>query len=65
MDRYGQILVDNYPTYILTGFPNEMDNENWNFSVISACTAIDTTILIDNFEDIFAGVLFHLELLEI
>ena len=55
LDRYGQILVDNYPTYILTGLPNEMDNENWNFSVISACTAIDTTILIDNFDRYFRG----------
>ena len=50
LDRYGQILVDNYPTYILTGLPNEMGNENWSFSVISNCTAIDTAILIDYFD---------------
>ena len=55
LDRYGQILVDNYPTYILTGLPNEMGNENWNFSVISNCTAIDTTILMDNFDRYFRG----------
>ena len=55
LDRYGQILVDNYPTYILTGLPNEMGNENWNFSVISNCTAIDTAILIDNFDRYFRG----------
>ena len=55
LDRYGQILVDNYPTYILTGLPNEMDNENWNFSVISACTAVDTAILIENFDRYFRG----------
>ena len=23
LDRYGQMLVDNYPTYILTGLPND------------------------------------------
>ena len=55
LDRYGQILVDNYPTYILTGLPNEMGNKNWNFSVISNCTAIDTTILMDNFDRYFRG----------
>ena len=55
LDRYGQILVDNYPTYILTGLPNEMGNENWSFSVISNCTAIDTAILIDNFDRYFRG----------
>ena len=55
LDRYGQILVDNYPTYILTGLPNEMGNENWSFSVISNCTAIDTAILIDNFNRYFRG----------
>ena len=55
LDRYGKILVDNYPTYILTGLPSEMGNENWNFSVISNCTAIDTAILIDNFDRYFRG----------
>ena len=55
LDRYGQILVDNYPTYILTGLPNEMGNDNKNFSVISNCTAIDTAILIDNFDRYFRG----------
>jgi penicillin-binding protein 2 len=49
------MLVDNYPTYILTGLPNEMDNENWNFSIISACTNVDTAILIDNFDRYFRG----------
>ena len=55
LDRYGQILVDNYPTYILTGLPNEMGNENRNFSVISNCTSIDTSILMDNFDRYFRG----------
>ena len=55
LDRYGQILVDNYPTYILTGLPNEMGNENRNFSVISNCTSIDTSILMDNFNRYFRG----------
>ena len=55
LDRYGQTLVDNYPTYILTGLPNEMGNENWNFSVISNCTSIDTSILMDNFDRYFRG----------
>jgi len=55
LDRHGQILVDNYPTYILTGLPNEMGNENRNFSVISNCTSIDTSILMDNFDRYFRG----------
>ena len=45
LDRYGQILVDNYPTYILTGLPNEIGNESWSFSVISNCTAIDLSLI--------------------
>jgi len=55
LDRYGQILVDNSPTYILTGLPNEISDDNLNFSVISNCTAIDTAILIDNFDRYFLG----------
>ena len=55
LDRYGQILVDNSPTYILTGLPNEISDDNLNFSIISNCTAIDTAILIDNFDRYFLG----------
>ena len=43
LDRNGHILVDNFPTYILTALPNKINEEN--FSIISNCTGKDTSIL--------------------
>ena len=53
LDRNGHILVDNYPTYILTALPNQV-NDN-NFSIISICTGKDTSTLKNNFKRYYRG----------
>ena len=35
LDRNGQILVDNYPTYVLTAIPWELSDKEEKFSIIS------------------------------
>ncbi|MEC9273453.1 MAG: penicillin-binding protein 2 [Candidatus Neomarinimicrobiota bacterium] len=53
LDRKGHILVDNFPTYILTALPNEINNNN--FSIISSCTGKDTLSLKRNFKRYYRG----------
>ena len=53
LDRNGHILVDNFPTYILTALPNKINEEN--FSIISNCTGKDTSILKNNFKRYYRG----------
>ena len=40
LDRNGVVLVENYPTYILTVTPNELDNKEAQFQIISDITDI-------------------------
>ena len=49
LDRNGNILVDNYPTYILTAIPGEMEQKEKIFNSISQCTGIDSLIIAENF----------------
>jgi len=53
LDRNGQILVDNFPTYILTAMPSK-ENDN-NYSIISSCTGKDTSSLKNNFQRYYRG----------
>ena len=53
LDRNGQILVDNFPTYILTALPNKVNHKN--YSIISSCTGIDTSSLKSNFRRYYRG----------
>ena len=53
LDRNGHILVDNFPTYILTALPNKVNHNN--FSIISSCTGIDTSSLKSNFQRYYRG----------
>jgi len=53
LDRNGQILVDNFPTYILTSLPNKVNHKN--YSIISSCTGIDTSSLKSNFRRYYRG----------
>ena len=53
LDRNGHVLVDNFPTYILTALPNEINNNN--FSIISSCTGKDTLSLKSNFKRYYRG----------
>ncbi|MDG2265456.1 MAG: penicillin-binding protein 2 [Candidatus Marinimicrobia bacterium] len=53
LDRNGHILVDNFPTYILTASPNKLNHNN--FSIISSCTGTDTSLLKSNFKRYYRG----------
>ena len=53
LDRHGEIIVDNYPTYIVYGIDAEIKNKDKNYSIISAATGIDTSILINNYNNYF------------
>ena len=55
LDRNGEIIVDNYPTYVLTVIPGEMVNKNKNFQIISQCTGIDSIILESNYKKYYRG----------
>ena len=41
LDRKGNILEDNYPTYILTEIPGEIEQKEKIFNPISQCSGID------------------------
>ena len=53
LDRNGHILVDNFPTYILTASPNKINYNN--FSIISNCIGTDTSSLKSNFKRYYRG----------
>ena len=55
LDRNGNILVDNYPTYILTAIPGEMEQKEKIFNSISQCTGIDSLIIAENFSKYYRG----------
>ena len=40
LDRNGVVLVENYPTYILTATPYQLSDKNYQFNVISQITDI-------------------------
>lgn len=54
-DRNGTIIVDNYPTYVLTGIPGEMGDESQIFKIVSECTGIDTVVLKTNYKKYYRG----------
>jgi len=53
LDRHGEIIVDNYPTYILYGIGAEIINKKHNYNVISQSTGIDTTVLKKNYQNYY------------
>ena len=53
LDRNGEIIVDNYPTYVLYAIEAEIKNKNNNYEIISRATGIDTSFLIKNFKNNF------------
>ena len=53
LDRNGEIIVDNYPTYVLYAIEAEIKNKNKNYDIISRATGIDTSFLIKNFINYF------------
>jgi len=55
LDRNGEIIVDNYPTYVLTAIPGEIINKEKNFQIVSYCTGIDTSLLKTNYKKYYRG----------
>ena len=53
LDRHGEIIVDNYPTYIVSAIGAETVNKEKNYKVISAATGIDTSTLKKNYKNYF------------
>lgn len=55
LDRNNKIIVDNYPTYLLTATPGEMIDQKNNFAIMSQCTGIDSVQLMANFKKYYRG----------
>jgi len=53
LDRNGEIIVDNYPTYVLFAIGAEIKDKSKNYDIISKSTGIDTSILIKNYKNNF------------
>jgi len=53
LDRNNQILVDNYPTFVLTAIPREFQNRDDKYSLIHNLTGITPDILKYNFKKYF------------
>ena len=53
LDRNGEIIVDNYPTYVLYAIAAEVKDKDNNYAIISKATGIDTSVLIKNFKNNF------------
>ncbi|MDC0234802.1 penicillin-binding protein 2 [Candidatus Marinimicrobia bacterium] len=53
LDRNGEIIVDNFPTYILYGIGAEIINKKHNYNVIMKSTGIDTSILKKNYQNYY------------
>ena len=51
LDRNGEIIVDNYPTYVLFAIGAEIKNKSKNYAIISKATGIDTLSLIKNYKN--------------
>ena len=55
LDRYGEILVDNYPTYILTVKPYELRDKEQEFVKLSSILGIDTEELNRRYKKYYRG----------
>ena len=55
LDRNGVVLVENYPTYILTVTPYELDNKDKQFQIISDITKISIDELSRRYKKYYQG----------
>ena len=55
LDRKGEILVDNYPVYVLTAIPGEMTNKKQQFKLIADYIESDSSIIQSNFKKYYRG----------
>ena len=55
LDRNGKILVDNYPTYVLTAIPGELWDKDSIFKAITEYIDLDTRIIKTNYKKYYSG----------
>ncbi len=55
LDRKGEILVDNYPVYVLTAIPGEMSNKKNQFKLIADYIETDSSIIRSNYNKYYRG----------
>ena len=55
LDRNGQILVDNLPTYVLTAIPGELSQKGEKFGLISKTIGLDSIIVSKNYKKYYRG----------
>jgi len=55
VDRYGERLVDNYPTFVITAIPGEIGSKEQLFKKVSSCTGIDSMDLAANYHKYYRG----------
>ena len=55
LDRNGQILVDNLPTYIINAVPGELPDKNSTLSLISKTIGVDSASLHKNYKKYYRG----------
>ena len=55
LDRFGEILVDNYPVYVLTAIPGEMNDKNNQFKLIAEYIESDSASIGSNYKKYYRG----------
>ena len=55
LDRFGEILVDNYPVYVLTAIPGEMNDKNNQFKLIAEYIESDSNLIGSNYKKYYRG----------
>ncbi len=55
LDRSGEILVDNYPVYVLTAIPGEMNNKKEQFKLIADYINADSSLISANYKKYYRG----------
>jgi penicillin-binding protein 2 len=55
LDRNGQILVDNLPTYVLTAIPGELSQKSEKFGIISKIIGLDSVTVSKNYKKYYRG----------
>lgn len=55
LDRHGEILVDNFPIYVLTAIPGEMINRGLQFKMIADYIESDSAVIATNYNKYYRG----------
>jgi len=55
LDRNGQILVDNLPTYILKAVPGELSQKGKTFGLVSDIIGLDSNTVLKNYKKYYRG----------